>query len=140
MGGIGGFAGVIPTLWCTLRGYARDQQRAVIQNFNLVMQTVTFALHVGNGKVELGHGAAAGAGRRGGAGAGAAGRAPVHRHQRGGFRRSCWACSPPRASRCWRPRLPVLWQRWLANRPTRAGRILSESGTSRHWLTCTYAL
>ena len=51
MGGIGGFAGVVPTLWCTLRGLPRDQQRAVIQNFNLAMQTVAFALHVGGGNV-----------------------------------------------------------------------------------------
>lgn len=51
MGGIGGFAGVVPTLWCTLRGLPRDQQRAVIQNFNLAMQTVAFALHVGSGNV-----------------------------------------------------------------------------------------
>ena len=51
MGGIGGFAGVVPTLWCTLRGLPRDQQRAVIQNFNLAMQTVAFALHLGAGNV-----------------------------------------------------------------------------------------
>jgi uncharacterized protein len=51
MGGIGGFAGVVPTLWCTLRGLPRDQQRAVIQNFNLAMQTVAFTLHVGAGNV-----------------------------------------------------------------------------------------
>lgn len=35
MGGIGGFTGVVPTLWCTLRGMEKDQQRAIIQNFNL---------------------------------------------------------------------------------------------------------
>ena len=51
MGGIGGFAGVVPTLWCTLRQMPRDQQRAVIQNFNLAMQTVAFILHVGSGNV-----------------------------------------------------------------------------------------
>ena len=51
MGGIGGFAGVVPTLWCTLRQMPRDEQRAVIQNFNLAMQTVSFTLHVGAGNV-----------------------------------------------------------------------------------------
>lgn len=51
MGGIGGFAGVVPTLWCTLRQMPRDQQRAVIQNFNLAMQVVAFTLHVGSGNV-----------------------------------------------------------------------------------------
>jgi len=51
MGGIGGFAGVVPTLWCTLRQMPRDEQRAVIQNFNLAMQAVAFTLHVGTGNV-----------------------------------------------------------------------------------------
>jgi len=49
MGGIGGFSGVIPTLWCNLRGLDKDEQRAVIQNFNLAMQAVTFATYVGSG-------------------------------------------------------------------------------------------
>ena len=42
MGGLGGFTGVVPTLWCTLRGFEKDVQRAVIQNFNLAMLAVTF--------------------------------------------------------------------------------------------------
>lgn len=50
-GGMGGFSGAIPTLWCTLRGLEKDVQRAVIQNFNLAMLTVAFALHVGTGLV-----------------------------------------------------------------------------------------
>jgi len=49
MGGIGGFSGVIPTLWCNLRRLDKDEQRAVIQNFNLTMQAVTFATYVGSG-------------------------------------------------------------------------------------------
>lgn len=53
MGGIGGFAGVVPTLWCTLRQMPRDEQRAVIQNFNLAMQTVAFSLHLGAGNVHF---------------------------------------------------------------------------------------
>jgi uncharacterized protein len=36
MGAFGGFTGIAPTLWCTLRGYTKDEHRAVIQNFNLV--------------------------------------------------------------------------------------------------------
>ena len=39
MGGLGGFTGVLPTLWCTLRRYERDVQRTIIQNFNLAMLT-----------------------------------------------------------------------------------------------------
>jgi uncharacterized membrane protein YfcA len=51
MGGLGGSTGVVPTLWCTLRGYEKDRQRAVIQNFNLAMLAITFASYVGTGLV-----------------------------------------------------------------------------------------
>lgn len=51
MAGLGGFSGTIPTLWCTLRGFARDEQRAVIQNFNLTMLSVAFIVHLGSGSV-----------------------------------------------------------------------------------------
>jgi len=50
-GGVGGFTGPIPTLWCTLRGLPRDAQRSVVQNFNLSMLAVAFALQVGTGNV-----------------------------------------------------------------------------------------
>ena len=51
MGGIGGFTGMIPTLWCTLRGYEKDTQRTIIQNFNLGALIVTMAVYVGTGIV-----------------------------------------------------------------------------------------
>jgi len=51
MGGIGGFTGVAPSLWCTLRGFDKDAQRAVIQNFNLGMLAVTFATYLATGVV-----------------------------------------------------------------------------------------
>ncbi|MCX2861037.1 sulfite exporter TauE/SafE family protein [Paucibacter sp. PLA-PC-4] len=51
MGGIGGFTGTIPTLWCTLRGFAKDKQRAIIQNFNLAALSVTMAIYLGQGFV-----------------------------------------------------------------------------------------
>lgn len=51
MAGIGGFSGVIPTLWCTLRGFQKDTQRAVIQNFNLAMLMVTMATYTATGVV-----------------------------------------------------------------------------------------
>ncbi|MDZ5459768.1 sulfite exporter TauE/SafE family protein [Azohydromonas lata] len=53
LGALGGFTGAIPTLWCTLRGFDKDAQRAVIQNFNLGMLAVTFASYVGGGMVTL---------------------------------------------------------------------------------------
>lgn len=52
MGGIGGFTGVIPTLWCTLRQMAKDTQRSVIQNFNLATLAATMAAYVATGTVD----------------------------------------------------------------------------------------
>ncbi len=51
MGGIGGFSGVLPSLWCTLRGYDKDLQRSVIQNFSLSALAVTMAGYVLSGAV-----------------------------------------------------------------------------------------
>jgi uncharacterized protein len=51
MGGLGGFTGVLPTLWCTLRAMDKDVQRAIIQNFNLAMLLVTFATYLATGLV-----------------------------------------------------------------------------------------
>ncbi|MFB4390544.1 MULTISPECIES: sulfite exporter TauE/SafE family protein [unclassified Pseudomonas] len=53
LGGIGGFTGTVPTLWCTLRGFDRDTQRAVIQNFNLSMLLVTMLTYLGTGLVTV---------------------------------------------------------------------------------------
>jgi uncharacterized protein len=46
MGALGGLTGVVPTLWCTLRDFNKDVQRAVIQNFNLTMLAVTFSSYL----------------------------------------------------------------------------------------------
>jgi len=51
MGALGGATGAIPTLWCTLRGFDKDTQRAVIQNFNLATLAVTMAGYLGSGLV-----------------------------------------------------------------------------------------
>lgn len=51
LSGLGGFSGTLPTLWCTLRGYDRDLQRAIIQNFNLAMLGVTLTIYVLSGVV-----------------------------------------------------------------------------------------
>ena len=48
---IAGLAGTLPTLWCTLRGFEKDAQRAVIQNFNLTMLAVTFVVYLGRGLI-----------------------------------------------------------------------------------------
>ncbi len=51
MGGLGGFTGVLPTLWCTLRGMDKDAQRAIVQNFNLAILLVTFASYIASGVI-----------------------------------------------------------------------------------------
>ena len=51
MGGLGGFTGVLPILWCTLRGLDKDVQRAIIQNFNLAMLLVTFTTYAATGLI-----------------------------------------------------------------------------------------
>lgn len=53
LGGLGGFSGVVPTLWCTLRGMAKDSQRSVIQNFNLALLMVTMLGYVATGLVTM---------------------------------------------------------------------------------------
>ena len=51
LGGFGGFTGVIPTLWCVLRGFPREEQRAIIQNFNLAMLIVIMGTYIATGLV-----------------------------------------------------------------------------------------
>ncbi|OWQ84131.1 permease [Roseateles aquatilis] len=51
MGGLGGFTGTVPTVWCTLRGLPKDEQRAIIQNFNLAALAVTMGIYATSGLV-----------------------------------------------------------------------------------------
>jgi len=51
MGGLGGSTGVVPTLWVTLRGFEKEHQRGIIQNFNLAALSVTFICYLGTGIV-----------------------------------------------------------------------------------------
>jgi len=41
MGGLGGYSGVLPTIWTQLRGWPKDAARGVYQPFILVMQVAT---------------------------------------------------------------------------------------------------
>lgn len=52
MGGLGGLTGPAPTLWCALRGWGRDTQRAVFQSFNLTMQVATMAAYLATGTID----------------------------------------------------------------------------------------
>jgi len=49
MGGIGGFTGITPTLWYTLRGFDKARLRSVVQTFNLATLTTTMAAYVVTG-------------------------------------------------------------------------------------------
>lgn len=51
MSGVGGLAGAIPTLWCSLRGMKKDDQRAVIQNFNLTTLALSMLTYLVTGVV-----------------------------------------------------------------------------------------
>lgn len=53
MAGLGGFAGPVPTLWCTLRQMDKDTQRTVVQNFNLATLGVTMAIYLATGVVKV---------------------------------------------------------------------------------------
>lgn len=51
-GALGGLSGAIPTLWCTLRGYPKDMQRSIIQNFNLALLGMTLIGYFATGLVQ----------------------------------------------------------------------------------------
>jgi uncharacterized membrane protein YfcA len=51
LGALGGATGAVPTLWCTLRGFDKDVQRALIQNFNLATLGVTLVGYLASGLV-----------------------------------------------------------------------------------------
>jgi uncharacterized membrane protein YfcA len=56
MGGLGGLTGPAPTLWCVLRGWDRDTQRAVFQSFNLTLQVLTLLTYAVSGGLTIGMG------------------------------------------------------------------------------------
>lgn len=43
LGGLGGYSGVLPTIWTQLRGWPKEVARAVYQPYVIVMQIVTLA-------------------------------------------------------------------------------------------------
>jgi uncharacterized membrane protein YfcA len=51
MGGLGGLNGPAPTLWCSLRGWSRNEQRSVFQAFSLCMQALTLAFYAASGLI-----------------------------------------------------------------------------------------
>lgn len=55
MAPLSGFSGLAPALWCTLRGYNKDEHRAVLQNFNLLVLSATLAANIWTGRVRADH-------------------------------------------------------------------------------------
>jgi uncharacterized protein len=51
MAALSGVAGLVVALWGTLRGYGKDEHRAVLQNFNLIVLSATLATHVHGGRL-----------------------------------------------------------------------------------------
>ena len=51
MGGLGGFSGVVPALWYSLRTLDKDSRRAAIQTFNLATLGATMAAYAASGTV-----------------------------------------------------------------------------------------
>ena len=52
MAPLSGFSGLAPALWASLRGYNKDEHRAVLQNFNLIVLSATVASNVYYGPAE----------------------------------------------------------------------------------------
>ena len=52
MGGMVGFAGAVPTIWCGLRGWNKDEQRAVFQPYILAMQALALACLWAEGRID----------------------------------------------------------------------------------------
>lgn len=52
MAPLSGFSGLAPALWATLRGYNKDEHRAVLQNFNLIVLSATLASNVWGGRIK----------------------------------------------------------------------------------------
>ena len=55
MAPLSGFSGLAPALWASLRGYNKDEHRAVIQNFHLIVLSATVASNVFYGRLNRTH-------------------------------------------------------------------------------------
>ncbi len=55
MAPLSGFSGLAPALWASLRGYNKDEHRAVLQNFNLIVLSATVASNVWAGRLNRTH-------------------------------------------------------------------------------------
>jgi uncharacterized membrane protein YfcA len=49
LGGLTGLSGVLPVVWTDIRGWAKEQRRAVVQTFNISILTLAVASHAVSG-------------------------------------------------------------------------------------------
>ncbi len=51
LGGLAGLSGVVVTIWCSVRGWSKAEQRGVFQPFCLAMHAIAFVMFAANGSV-----------------------------------------------------------------------------------------
>jgi uncharacterized protein len=51
LGGLAGLSGALPTMWATLRGWNKDQKRAIFRSFNLAVLGAALLAHTAAGHV-----------------------------------------------------------------------------------------
>ena len=51
LGGLAGISGPVPTLWTTLRGWEKDEQRGILQGFNIAMHAATLSFYGFSGTI-----------------------------------------------------------------------------------------
>ena len=59
LGGLAGLSGLLPTIWASVRGWGKDERRAVFQGFNLTILGATLIAHAAAGLLtpDVGHAA-----------------------------------------------------------------------------------
>ena len=53
MAALSGVSGFVLALWATLRGYEKDQHRAAVQNFNLIVLSAALATNIYGGRLRI---------------------------------------------------------------------------------------
>ena len=53
LGGFAGLSGVVPTIWCSMRGWPKDRQRSVFQLFNTAMHIATLTGYAVAGRLTV---------------------------------------------------------------------------------------
>jgi hypothetical protein len=54
LGGLAGLSGPVPILWASVRGWGKDERRALFQTFNWTILTAAFCVQAGSGMVTRG--------------------------------------------------------------------------------------